>query len=180
MCAFKIASRSFLLNCNGESFQTWGVEKKKIYIYIKNGKNRLNWYLFLTIVTESFRIFRKMVQVTYHVTSQHNITLNNVKDDEFFMCAFKMKLLLVVFNWNRMESHSKREVLKIFKKMRKIVLLDTFSSLLSLNHLGFSDEWFRWHITWLHNTILYLNMLRTMSSLCVQNFDSVPSSMPKL
>ena len=28
-----------------------------------------------------------MVQVTYHVTSQRNIILKHVKDDEFFMCA---------------------------------------------------------------------------------------------
>ena len=28
-----------------------------------------------------------MVQVAYHVTSQHNIILKHVKDDEFFMCA---------------------------------------------------------------------------------------------
>ena len=57
-----------------------------------------------------------------------------------------------------MDVHSKREV----------------------NNVRFLAKWSRDILLDLLTQYLYFKMLRTMSSLCVPNFDSAPSSMPKL
>ena len=87
------------------------------------------------------RIFRWMVQVTYHVTSQHNIILKHV-------ILRPMSSLCVHLKWSRFSWFFTEMQWRVnpnvrcwkYKKMRKIVLLNTFSSRFSLNHLGFSEK----------------------------------------
>ena len=80
-----------------------------------------------------------------------------------------------------MDGHSKRKVLEIFNVNYKNV----FSRFLFLNHqlvnnLRFLAKWSRDISGALLTQCLYFKMLRTMSSLYVPNFDSAPSSMPKI
>ena len=49
-----------------------------------------------------------------------------------------------------------------------------------VNNLRFLAKWSRDTSRDLSTQYLYLKMLRTMSSLCVSNFDLAPSSMPNL
>ena len=69
-----------------------------------------------------------------------------------------MMVFLLIFYWSAMDGHSKREV----------------------NNVRFLAKWSRDILLDLLTQYLYFKMLRKMSSLCVQNFDSAPSSMPKL
>ena len=55
-----------------------------------------------------------------------------------------------------------------------------FHSKREVNNVRFLAKWSRDILLDLLTQYLYFKMLRTMSSLCVPNFDSAPSSMPKL
>ena len=82
-----------------------------------------------------------------------------------------------------MDGHSKNEVLEIFNMNSKKMFLPDFFSQTGhqlANSLRFLAKWSRDIARRSLTQCLYFKMLRTMSSLSVPNFDSAPSSMPKL
>ena len=91
-----------------------------------------------------------------------------------------MIFTLIGFHWIAMYSHFKREVLELINMNEKNVMLAFFlNSPPICQLLNFFNEKVTWQITWLVNTIFILYLIRTMSLLCVENFDSAPWSLPK-
>ena len=91
-----------------------------------------------------------------------------------------MIFTLIGFHWIAMYSHFKREVLELINMNEKNVMLAFFFKLaINLSIIKFFNEKVTWQITWLVNTIYILYLIRTMSLLCVENFDSAPWSLPK-
>ena len=80
-------------------------------------------------------------------------------------------IFLSFFNWSAMDSHSKHGVLELLNMNKNNVIIWFF-------FLNPSPIWqlFTNQPTW----YLYSKILRTMSSLCVPNFNSFPSSFPKI
>ena len=84
------------------------------------------------------------------------------------------------FFWGAMDSHSKREEFEIFNCNEKNVMLDFFSYTCHqfANHSRFFlKKWSRDMSRELETQNFYFKLLRTMSALFVQNFDSAHYSL---
>ena len=89
----------------------------------------------------------------------------------------------LIFYWSAGDGHSKREVLEIYNMNKKNVIARFLFFLIGhqlVNNLQFLAKRSRDISRDLLTHYLYFKMLRTMSSLCVPNFNSQLSSMPKL
>ena len=86
---------------------------------------------------------------------------------------------LTIFYSSAIDGHYNRKVLEIFNINYKNVFFFLNRNRL-VNNLRLLAKWSSDISRDLLTQCIYFKMLRTMSSLCVPNFDSAPSSMPKL